>query len=120
MNQRASSMPTQPRPSGRGAAVPLVTATLHGILPHGSEVPRGPIPLRSADLDDSPCLKITDMGFVQNESLFPTGGRHAVTPPSPAPDSQPARPTATRTPSTSATLAANVSSASVAALSATC
>ena len=71
MNTRASRVTTQRTPRGRGTAVPLVKATLHGILPHGSEVPRGPIPLRSADLDDSPCLKITDMGFVQNESLFP-------------------------------------------------
>ena len=56
---------------GSGTAVPLVKPTLRGILPHGSEVPWVPIPLRSADLDDSPCFKMTAMGFVQNESLFP-------------------------------------------------
>jgi hypothetical protein len=30
-----------------GAAAPLVKPTLRGILPHGSEAPWGPIPLRS-------------------------------------------------------------------------
>jgi hypothetical protein len=71
MNTRSSSVMTHPLPGGRGTAVPLVKATLHGILPHDSEVPRGPIPLRSADLDDSPCFKMTDVGFVQDESLLP-------------------------------------------------
>ena len=61
---------TQPTKS-TGTAVPLVKATLRGILPHGSEVPWVPIPLRSADLDDSPCFKTTDVGFVKDESLFP-------------------------------------------------
>lgn len=55
---------------GVGTAVPLVKPTLRGILPHGSEVPWVPIPLRSTGLDDSPCFEMTDMGFVQNESLF--------------------------------------------------
>jgi hypothetical protein len=70
MNTCASSATTQRTPGGRGTAVPLVKATLRGILPHGSEVPRGPIPLRSADLDDSPCFKMTGIEFVQDESLF--------------------------------------------------
>lgn len=54
-----------------GTAVPLVKATLRGILPHGSEAPWVPIPLRSADLDDSPCVQLTRVGFVQDESPFP-------------------------------------------------
>jgi hypothetical protein len=58
-------------PGGRGTAVPLVKATLRGILPHGSEVPWVPIPLRSMGLDNSPCLELASMGFVQDESLFP-------------------------------------------------
>jgi hypothetical protein len=56
---------------GAGTAVPLVKPTLRGILPHGSEVPWVPIPLRSAGLDDSPCFELTDVGFVQDESPFP-------------------------------------------------
>ena len=56
---------------GSGTAVPLVKATLRGILPHGSEAPWVPIPLRSADLDDSPCFHLTSVGFVQDESPFP-------------------------------------------------
>jgi hypothetical protein len=43
--------------SGAGAAAPLVKPTLRGILPHGSEVPWVPIPLRSTGLDDSPAAK---------------------------------------------------------------
>jgi hypothetical protein len=62
---------TQPTAGGRGTAVPLVKAALRGILPHGSEGPWVPIPLRSMGLDDSPCLKTTDVGFVQDESLVP-------------------------------------------------
>src|SRR5712692_8293038 len=57
--------------SGAGAAAPLVKPTLHGILPHGSEAPRVPIPLRSAGLDDSPCCSTTDVGFVEDKSPFP-------------------------------------------------
>ena len=71
MTWRAAPTTTQRLPNVQGTAVPLVKATLRGILPHGSEVPWVPIPLRSADLDDSPCFKMTAMGFVQNESLFP-------------------------------------------------
>ena len=71
-----------------GTAVPLVKATLRGILPHGSEAPWVPIPLRSADLDDSPRFEMTTMGFVPDESLFPPDDR--MTPPSPIPDRQPA------------------------------
>jgi hypothetical protein len=56
---------------GSGTAVPLVKPTLRGILPHGSEAPWGPIPLRSSGLDDSPCLQMPDVGFVQDESPFP-------------------------------------------------
>jgi hypothetical protein len=56
---------------GSGTAVPLVKPTLRGILPHGSEVPWVPIPLRSTELDDSPCLNWTDVGFVQDESPLP-------------------------------------------------
>jgi hypothetical protein len=57
MTTPGTSLTTRRTPGGRGTAVPLVKATLRGILPHGSEVPRGPIPLRSADLDDSPGLR---------------------------------------------------------------
>ena len=57
--------------SGAGTAVPLVKPTLHGILPHGSEVPWVPIPLRSTRLDDSPCCSTTDVGFVEDKSPFP-------------------------------------------------
>ncbi len=57
--------------SGAGAAAPLVKPTLRGILPHGSEVPWVPIPLRSAGLDDSPCCSTTDVGFVEDKSPFP-------------------------------------------------
>ena len=58
-------------PSGLGTAVPLVKPTLRGILPHGSEGPRVPIPLRSPGPDDSPCDSTTDVGFVENKSPFP-------------------------------------------------
>ena len=54
-----------------GAAAPLVKPTLRGILPHGSEVPRGPIPLRSTGPDDSPCCSTIDVGFVEDKSPFP-------------------------------------------------
>ena len=58
-------------PRGVGTAVPLVKPTLRGILPHGSEGPRVPIPLRSAGLDDSPCCSTIDVAFVQDKSPFP-------------------------------------------------
>src|SRR6266516_543306 len=58
-------------PSGVGTAVPLVKPTLHGILPHGSEGPWVPIPLRSTGLDDSPCCSTIDVGFVGDKSPFP-------------------------------------------------
>ena len=64
------TMPTS-NTTKRGTAVPLVKATLRGILPHGSEAPWVPIPLRSADLDDSLCFQLTGVGFVPDESLFP-------------------------------------------------
>lgn len=54
-----------------GTAVPLVKPTLRGILPHGSEGPRVPIPLRSTGPDDSPCCQTTDVGFVEDKSPFP-------------------------------------------------
>ncbi len=75
-----SSSPTRDRscdglvgqlPSGSGTAVPLVKPTLRGILPHASEVPWVPIPLRSTGLDDSPCCSTTDVGFVEDKSPFP-------------------------------------------------
>jgi hypothetical protein len=53
-----------------GAAAPLVKPTLRGILPHGSEVPRGPIPLRSAELDDSPCCQTSDVDSSKTNPLF--------------------------------------------------
>ena len=56
---------------GSGAAVPLVKPTLRGILPHGSEAPRVPIPLRSTELDDSPCCSMIDVEFVEDKSPFP-------------------------------------------------
>lgn len=55
----------------QGAAAPLVKPTLRGILPHGSEVPRVPIPLRSSGLDDSPCCSTSDVEFVEDKSPFP-------------------------------------------------
>ncbi len=58
-------------PSGVGTAVPLVKPTLRGILPHGSEAPWVPIPLRSTELDDSPCCQTTDVEFVEDKSPFP-------------------------------------------------
>lgn len=71
MNTRPARVATRPTPRGRGTAVPLVKATLHGILPHGCEAPWVPIPLRSSGLDDSPCLQMTNGGFVQDKSPFP-------------------------------------------------
>lgn len=56
---------------GLGAGAPLVKPTLRGILPHGSEVPWVPIPLRSAGLDDSPCCSTIDVEFVEDKSPFP-------------------------------------------------
>src|SRR5712691_2807977 len=57
--------------SGAGAAAPLVKPTLRGILPHGSEAPWVPIPLRSAGPDDSPCCSTIDVGCVEDKSPFP-------------------------------------------------
>ena len=57
--------------SGAGAAAPLVKPTLRGILPHGSEGPWVPIPLRSMGLDDSPCCSTIDVGCVEDKSPFP-------------------------------------------------
>ena len=54
----------------KGAAAPLVKPTLRGILPHGSEVPWGPIPLRSEGLDDSPRWRAEGAEFVGDEFLF--------------------------------------------------
>jgi len=71
MTTRPAHAARRPTPRRRGTAVPLVKATLHGILPHGSEAPWVPIPFRSAGLDDSPCLALTDVGFVQDKSPFP-------------------------------------------------
>jgi hypothetical protein len=53
------------------AAAPLVKPTLRGILPHGSEVPWGPIPLRSEGLDDSPRWRAGGAEFIGDEFLFP-------------------------------------------------
>ena len=61
---------TSPLVRGAGTAVPLVKPTLREILPHGSEVPWVPIPLRSTGLDDSPCLEITDVDSSQTNPLF--------------------------------------------------
>ena len=55
---------------GPGAAAPLVKPTLRGILPHVSEVPRVPIPLRSAGLDDSPCCQTSDVDSSKTNPLF--------------------------------------------------
>ena len=71
MTTRPARVATRPTPRRRGTAVPLVKATRRGILPLGSEVPWVPIPLRSMGLDDSPCFEMTDVGFVQDKSLFP-------------------------------------------------
>jgi hypothetical protein len=57
--------------SGLGTAVPLVKPTLRGILPHGSEAPWVPIPLRSPGLDDSAWCSTIDVGFVEDKSPFP-------------------------------------------------
>jgi hypothetical protein len=64
--------------SRRRAAAPLVKPTLRGILPHGSEVPRGPIPLRSTGLDDSPCYSTMYVGCVEDKSPFPPDGGRCV------------------------------------------
>jgi len=69
---------------GSGTAVPLVKPTLRGILPHGSEAPWGPIPLRSSELDDSPCFRQMDVGFVEDKSLFPPEPSHRDTPVTPS------------------------------------
>ena len=61
-------------PSGVGTAVPLVKPTLRGILPHGSEVPWVPIPLRSTGLDDSPCCQTSDVDSSKTNPLS-TGQR---------------------------------------------
>jgi hypothetical protein len=61
-----------------GTAVPLVKPTLHGILPHGSEEPRVPIPLRSSELDDSPCCQTSDVEFVEDKSPFPLENERRV------------------------------------------
>ena len=65
-------------PASTGTAVPLVKATLRGILPHGSEVPWVPIPLRSWELDDSPCCQTSDVEFVKDKSPFPPENEHRV------------------------------------------
>src|SRR5216683_6756028 len=57
--------------SGLGTAVPLVKPPLRGILPHGSEVPWVPIPLRFSGPDDSPCCQTSDVEFVEDKSPFP-------------------------------------------------
>ena len=56
--------------SAPGAAAPLVKPTLRGILPHGSEAPWVPIPLRSAGLDDSPCCQTSDVDSSKTNPLF--------------------------------------------------
>ena len=71
MTWRAAPTTTQRLPNVQGTAVPLVKATLRGILPHGSEGPRVPIPLRSSELDDSPCCQTSDVEFVEDKSPFP-------------------------------------------------
>jgi hypothetical protein len=58
--------------SGIGTAIPLVKPTLRGILPHGSEGPRVPIPLRSLGLDDSPCCSTT-LWICPGQIPLPTG-----------------------------------------------
>jgi hypothetical protein len=70
MNQQTLRFTCSAR-RGSGTTVPLGKATLRGILPHGSEAPWVPIPLHSADLDDSPCFDLTGVGFVPDESPFP-------------------------------------------------
>jgi hypothetical protein len=62
-------------PSGVGTAVPLVKPTLRGILPHGSEGPRVPIPLRSTGPDDSPCCQPRDVDSSETNPLS-TAARH--------------------------------------------
>src|ERR1051325_5118814 len=57
-----------------GAAAPLVKPTLRGILPHGSEAPWVPIPLRSEELDDSPCLGDDGCGICRRQIPRSTGG----------------------------------------------
>src|SRR5229473_37862 len=53
-----------------GTAVPLVKPTLRGILPHGSEAPWVPIPLRSTGPDDSPCCQTSDVDSSKTNPLF--------------------------------------------------
>jgi len=71
MRDRSCDALVDQLPREVGTAVPLVKPTLRGILPHGSEVPRGPIPLRSTGLDDSPCCSTIDVEFVEDKSPFP-------------------------------------------------
>src|SRR6266568_2018563 len=54
--------------SSRGCR-PSRQATLRGILPHGSEVPRGPIPLHSSGLTIHPLRAVAE-AFVQRQILF--------------------------------------------------
>jgi hypothetical protein len=73
---RGCSAPTSLRPFGTSlsseavtdppewAAAPLVKPRSAGYLPHGSEVPRGPIPLRSKGLTIHPALR----GIMRNSS----------------------------------------------------
>ena len=68
---------TWSRERGSGTAVPLVKPTLRGILPHGSEVPWVPIPLRSADLDDSPCFQMTARDSSKTNPSFHRRTPHA-------------------------------------------
>jgi len=77
MTWRAAPTTTQRLPNVQGTAVPLVKATLRGILPHGSEVPWVPIPLRSADLDDSPCFQMTARDSSKTNPSFHRRTPHA-------------------------------------------
>jgi hypothetical protein len=78
VRDRACDASTGQLSSGVGTAVPLVKPTLRGILPHGSEVPWVPIPLRSWELDDSPCCQTSDVEFVKDKSPFPPENEHRV------------------------------------------
>ncbi len=54
----------------RRAAAPRRQGTLRGNLPHGSEVPRGPFPLRSATFDGSPRCPTGDADFGKQNPSF--------------------------------------------------
>ena len=87
MKTRTSRVLLQPPARGRGTAVPLVKATLRGILPHGSEVPWAPSRSALRALTIHPAARRPLWDSSQTNPCFHrrTSG---VTSPSPVPESQ--------------------------------